>query len=132
MSRNTLMLTITLFVLSFPSSSETLDKLVKRHEIYYKKSSDLPFTGKITGLSEGWIKDGKPEGPWLEFHRKRKLYVKGTYKDGKREGSWSAYWSNGQLLHQAMFRNGKLDGSWNDYNHHGNVGKMFATTAKRR
>ena len=132
MSRYTLILAITLFLLPFPNSSETLGELVKRDAIYYKKSSDLPFTGRITGLSEGWIKDGKPEGPWLEFHRKRKLYVKGTYNEGKREGSWSAYWPNGQLLYQAMFQNGKIEGSWNDYNHHGDVAKMFATTSKRR
>ena len=132
MNQYTLILTLLLSLTSFPSSSETMGDLVLRDGIYYKKSTDVPFTGKVTGLSEGSIKNGKQEGSWIEFHRERKLYVKGTYKDGKREGSWAAYWSNGQLLHQATFKNGIREGNWNDYNNDGNVAKMFATTSKRR
>jgi len=31
--------------------SETMDDLVVRDGLYYKKSSDIPFSGEITGLS---------------------------------------------------------------------------------
>ena len=33
-----------------------------------RKSSDVPFTGTVTGKSEGKIKNGQREGPWVDFH----------------------------------------------------------------
>ena len=132
MTRYTLILALMSSLVPFQSSSETISGLILRDEIYYKKFTDVPFTGKVTGLSEGSVKNGKKEGPWIEFHRKRKLYLKGDYKDGKRDGSWTAYWSNGKLLHQAIFKNGVRRGNWNNYNDDGNIAKMFATISTRR
>ena len=86
----------------------------------------------VYATQDGFITAGKKEGPWIEFCRKKRLYLKGNYKDGKRDGSWAAYWSNGQLVHQATFKNGARQGNWNDYITGGNVAKMFATTSPRR
>ena len=131
MNRYTLILTFLLSLVSFPIFGMDFNDLVYREGLYYDKSTDSPFTGKVRGLSEGLIREGKQEGPWIEFHRKRKLYLKGNYENGKRNGSWAAYWSSGQLVHQAIFKNGVREGNWNDYINDGNVAKMYAATSKR-
>ena len=50
MKKLTLTLLTCLFILS-PNVvlGETMDDLVKREGIYYKKFTDVPFTGKTTG-----------------------------------------------------------------------------------
>ena len=37
---------------------ETMDDLVERDGLTYKKFSDVPFTGKVTGNTQGSFKDG--------------------------------------------------------------------------
>ena len=71
--------------------SETMDDLVKRDGLSYKKFTEVPFTGDITG--------------------KRK----GSYKNGKEDGSWISYWDNGQLRSKGDYKNGMYDGSWIKY-----------------
>ncbi len=131
MTRHTLIPPVLLALFSFPIFGMDFNDLTYREGLYYDKSTDSPFTGKVRGLSEGFIREGKQEGPWIEFHRKRKLYLKGNYENGKRNGSWTAYWSSGQLVHQAVFKNGVREGNWNDYINDGNVAKMYAATSKR-
>ena len=57
---------LTLFLLIFctPSWSETLtmDDLVKRNDLYYKKFTNDPFTGEISGIESGSLKKGKKNG----------------------------------------------------------------------
>tara|TARA_Y100001936_G_scaffold251003_1_gene305453 strand:+ start:1260 stop:1667 length:408 start_codon:yes stop_codon:yes gene_type:complete len=132
MTRHTLIPPVLLALVSFPIFGMDFNDLAYREGLYYDKSTDSPFTGKVRGLSEGLIREGKQEGPWIEFHRKRKLYLKGNYENGKRNGSWAAYWSSGQLVHQAIFKNGVREGNWNDYINGGNVAKMYAATSKGR
>ena len=51
---------VVLLVLLFPSlaSGETLGELVQREGLHYKKFTDVPFTGKVTGKEQGKLKDG--------------------------------------------------------------------------
>ena len=49
-----------LFILlsrSFPSFGETMDDLVERNDIYYKKFSNVSFTEKIVGKKLGSYED---------------------------------------------------------------------------
>ena len=56
-----------LSLISFPSWSETIEDLVVRDGLHYKKFSDVPFTGEVTGLFQGKVKNGKREGPWVYY-----------------------------------------------------------------
>ena len=71
-------------VLLFPGLAlgETMDDLVLREGLYYKKFSLVPFTGKITGRNQGKIKKGNKVGPWVSYHKNGQLYEEGTFKDG--------------------------------------------------
>ena len=68
MKKLTVTLLTCLFVLS-PDVvfGETLDDLLKREGVYYKKFTDVPFSGTVTGRSQGKLKNGKEEGPWVRY-----------------------------------------------------------------
>ena len=85
--------TLILVILLFPAFAfgETMDDLVKRDGIHYKKFSDVPFTGKITGKRQGTFKKGKWNGPYLSYYKNGQLCDKGTYSNGKQRGVWVKY-----------------------------------------
>ena len=62
------------------------EDLVERDGLHYKKFTDVPFTGKVTGERHGSFKDGKKEGPWVWYTPDGTLVpqISGTYEDGKR------------------------------------------------
>jgi antitoxin component YwqK of YwqJK toxin-antitoxin module len=107
---------ILLLTLLFPSLAYgvTMDDLVVREGIHYKKFSDVPFTGKTTGKTQGTFRNGKREGPWVSYHRKGQLWEKGTYRDGKREGPWVSYHQNGKLQYKGTYKDGKRHGLWEE------------------
>jgi hypothetical protein len=88
--------------------TESLDfrDLVKRDGLYYKKSTEVPFTGKVTGKKQGSFKNGKKDGLWVRYHSNGQLWGKGTYMNGKRDGSWFWYQDNGELWSKGTFKDG--------------------------
>ena len=103
---------IPLLILLFPSITlgETMDDLMKWEGIYYKKFTDIPFTGKVSGRTYGAFKNGKWDGPYIHYWKNGQLGEKGNYNDGKREGSWVAYYATGTLwkTYTGIYKNGKL------------------------
>ena len=43
--------------------------LVPRNNLYYKKFTDVPFTGEIFGLENGRFKNGALEGFWEYYYK---------------------------------------------------------------
>lgn len=124
-------LLLVLLFLSFPSFGLTLDDLVKRDGLYYEKFTDVPFSGEIDeGLGRGELKDGKREGPWVNYYDDGQLDNKGVYENGRKEGPWVSYWSNGQLSYKGVFKNGRKEGPWVSYNKDGNAYKEGTGTFK--
>ena len=112
-------------VLLFPSlalgEEVTMNDLVEREGIYYKKFSDVPFTGKVTGKSQGTFRHGKKDGPWVGYWANGQLWVKETFKDGILDGPWVLYYDNGQLETKGNYKNGKWDGPWIGYRRSGRL-----------
>ena len=101
-------------VLLFPAlalgEEVTFADLVERDGLYYKKVTEVPFTGKVTGLQQGRFKNGVMEGPWVTYHNNGQLEMKGDFKNGDREGLWIDYYDNGQLNKKGNYKNGvKVD-----------------------
>jgi len=92
---------------SEPYRLPTMDDLVITDGLHYKKFTDVPFTGEVTGKRQGSIKDGKKDGPWVHYYDNGQLCWKGTYKDGKRDGPWVEYYDNGQLWLKGTYKDGK-------------------------
>ena len=74
-----------------------MDDLVEREGTYYKKFSDVPFTGQVEGIVQGSLRNGLREGTWVVYRENGQLYYKGDYKNGKKEGSWVHYNDDGSV-----------------------------------
>jgi antitoxin component YwqK of YwqJK toxin-antitoxin module len=114
---------ILLLTLLFPSLAfgETMDDLAERGGLYYKKFTEVPFTGKVTGKDQGSLKNGKRVGPWVEYHAGGQLWSKGNWKNGTKNGPWVHYYSNSQLQSKGTFKNGEQDGPWVTYHDNGQL-----------
>ena len=93
-----------------------LNDLMRTDGLWYKKDTDVPFTGKVDqGLSRGELKNGEREGHWVIYYENGRLWYKGAYKNGKQEGPWLWYHDNGQLWSEGAYKNGKFEGPWVAY-----------------
>lgn len=118
------LLTLPLFLLSlisFPSWSETFDDLVVVDGLYYKKFSDVPFTGRMEGIYQGYVKNGKEDGPWIFTYYNGGLWRKGNYIDGKENGYWVLFRTTGRLWEKGNYKDGKRVGRWVRYDSDGNL-----------
>ena len=106
--RNIFIITILLSLFSSPSWNETLtlEDLVLRNNLYYKKFTDVPFTGEIFGLENGRFKNGELEGFWKYYYKDGQLSSNRNYKDGKKDGLWETYYENGQLKTKGNYKDG--------------------------
>ena len=89
--------------------SVKIDDLVERDGVYFKKFTEVPFTGKITeGLTQGSFKDGKRYGSWVDYWDNGQLMFKGTLEDGKKDGPWVGFNEDGTvwLEYTGTFKNG--------------------------
>ena len=95
-------LVLALFLFPSLSLGQTVkfNDLELRGGLYYKQSTDVLFTGKVTGRIQCSLKEGKLDGPFVEYHENGKVFEKGTYKDGKKEGPWVWYMPNGTFVPQ--------------------------------
>ena len=88
---------------------DNFDKLVEVDGILYKKFSDIPFTGNvIDGEQQGFVKEGKKDGSWVEYYENGKLSAKGNYKDGKENGFWELFNEDGSLKKTETWKDGIL------------------------
>ena len=110
--------------------SETLDDLVMRNGLIYKKFSEVPYTGKVNGTSQGAYENGKPEGTWISYYNNGQIASKGTYKNGKLEGPHVIYYSNGKLSEKGTYKNGKKEGPSVGFHLDGTAWDIFTGTFK--
>ena len=112
-----------LFILSLVLSSQVLaaepvdlrEDLVQREGLWYKKFSNVPYTGKVEGSSAGRIKKGKKVGSWAYYHLNGQLAIKGDYLDDGMGGIWKYYHEEGWLLARGSKQSGKYSGMWEAY-----------------
>tara|TARA_R110000823_G_scaffold61753_1_gene146954 strand:- start:214 stop:699 length:486 start_codon:yes stop_codon:yes gene_type:complete len=95
-------------------SAETVDysDLIDKNGVFYKKFTNVPFTGRTSGRFQWTYKDGKEHGPFEAYHENGQLQEKQTYKDGKRHGPYEkyVYHENGQLSGKVTFKDDKRHG----------------------
>jgi antitoxin component YwqK of YwqJK toxin-antitoxin module len=102
--------------LACPESVE-MKVLVKIDGLYYKKFTDIPFTGTVTGQEQGYLKKGKWDGPWTRYYNNGKLETKAAYKEGKKRGIWIKYDGNGQIEFKRTYEYG----NWASYYKNGQL-----------
>ena len=109
-----------------------IDDLEQREDGFYKKNTNVPFTGKTTGQTQGTYKDGLLDGPYVSYYNNDngQLCRKGDYKDGKKDGPWVGYYYDGQLMDKGHYKDGKKDGPWVSYHGDGTVDEKDTGTYK--
>jgi antitoxin component YwqK of YwqJK toxin-antitoxin module len=101
----------------------TFGDLEERNGLFYEKSSNVPFSGKVSGVlkgerwtrfSQGEFNKGKKNGPWNEYYDPDHLAVKGSYKDGVKDGLWISYSDiePSIVTERGKFKNGHKEGKW--------------------
>ncbi len=101
-----------------------MDDLVKRNDLYYKKFTDVPFTGEVGNIfKNGKFKDGKKEGFWREYNGDGSLGKKEHFKEGKLDGRSEYYYIGGQSIIE-NYIDGKLNGSWEMYHDNGKLSEL--------
>ena len=107
-----------------------MDNLVVREGLHYKKFSEVPFTGKVTGKTQGSFRNGKKDGPWVSYWKNGQLLLKSIYENGFSNGPYVSYHATGQLNSKGTYKNGKQDGPWVYYKKDGTVDKISTGTYK--
>ena len=102
-------------LVSLQSVGETMDELVTRDGLYYKISSDIPFSGEIDGQDLGSFENGQRHGAWVFHHENGQVKSEGYYRNGKKHGAWAGYYANGQLFYRGAYSEGKKEGLWVSY-----------------
>ena len=92
-----------------------IDELVFTDNIYYKKFTHIPFTGKVTGKTQCSFKNGLMDGNYVEYYDNGSMEKKGRFIKGKKDGIWHYYNENGKLLTEGSFKNDVKHGSWIEY-----------------
>ena len=72
-------------LVSFPSWGSSFTGLVERDGLYFKKFSDIPYTGQYLGplkLETGSFVNGKPHGLWVSYYLNGQLKMRENYNDG--------------------------------------------------
>ena len=108
------------------SKNLNYNDLVLRDGVYYKKFSNIPFTGKVKGKQQGRMKKGKKYGDWLEFFNTGQLSGKGKYEEGEKEGFWIFYFNvrgteiyppGGNMSQKGYYKLGVKVGEWEYFRH---------------
>ena len=95
--------------------------LVERKGVFYKKFTNIPFSGKVKGQFNGEVRNGKKNSVWESYHDNGQLAFKGHYKDGNLDGLWETYRENGQLWIKGHFLDGKREGLLEEYDSNGTL-----------
>ena len=88
---------------------------MQRNDLYYKKFTNDPFTGEISGIENGSFKNGIKNGEWLIYHENGQLRSKENYTDGVWDGLREYYDKSGQLFYKGHFKSNRRDGIWESY-----------------
>ncbi len=120
-----------------------IDEIVKRDDTFYKKFSNIPFSGHIESYHPngqlkivGDLLDGKKVGNWIEYYLSGIKKSEGQFANGKKDGLWLYYFLNANIKEKQFFIDGHKDGLWEKFDVYGTVvqtesyqnGKWIITT----
>ncbi len=133
---------------SFKKPSEKTDSIqmsevVKRDDTYYKKFSNIPFSGHIESYHPngqlkiiGDMSFGKKVGNWVEYYMNGIKKSEGQFAKGEKDGTWVYYFLNANIKEKQFYIEGNKDGLWEKFEVDGTIvqtesyqnGKWIITT----
>lgn len=117
------------FSFSYSDEINSWGQLIKKGNIYLKKTTKKPFTGVLKNFyPTGEVslidnfKDGKQHGDFKSFHKNGKLSMKGKFIEGMQHGEWFEYYDDGSLFWNLKYINGKKeDGIFQMFHKNGKI-----------
>ena len=110
----------TSFSITGMSEKVKMNDLTERGGLYFKKSSEIPFTGELEGRYQGKMVNGKREGLWFTYSPNGNLWFKKIYVNGIIDGISYVYHMNGQLRSKSSYDMG-VELSTEEYNKKGKL-----------
>ena len=90
-----------------PSASAKWDDLLIRNGLFFKKFTNIPFSGRLLAPDSGLFCDGTPTGHFKWHRENGDPWAEGYYKDGFLHYSWTSYTKDGQLAEDGWYKRGK-------------------------
>ena len=120
-----------------------IDEVVKRNNTFYRKFSNIPFSGHIESYHPngqlkiiGDMSVGKKVGNWVEYYMNGIKRSEGQFAKGEKDGTWVYYFLNANIKEKQFYIEGNKDGLWEKFGVDGTVvqtdsyqnGKWIITT----
>ena len=124
-----------LFSISISSVGETMDDLVRREGLYYKKFTSIPFTGEVTGLDpettpalvvQGSMNAGLWHGARFHYYPDGQMHTSAVFDNGKLTGPFKYFYPSGRVYSQGVYEDGERTGLWTDYHQSGQKEKKVS------
>jgi len=108
--------------------SKKTDEVVKRDDTYYKKFSNVPFSGYLESYYPngqlkviGEFSYGKKVGEWSEYYMNGIKKSEGQFARGKKDGAWVYYFLNANIKEKQFYNEGNKDGLWEKFDVDGTI-----------
>ena len=113
---------LSLLVVTNPVFATSMEDIVERDGVIYKKFSQDVFNGKLDeGKMQGNILKGVMVGDWVMFNEDGQLRAKGKMKNSAMHGPWKFFNDDGNLDEFGDYNDGKRVGLWKNYNKDGKL-----------
>ena len=125
------------------TDSIQMSEVVKRDDTYYRKFSNIPFSGHIESYHPngqlkiiGDMSVGKKVGKWVEYYMNGIKKSEGQFAKGEKDGTWVYYFLNANIKEKQFYIEGNKDGLWEKFGVEGTIvqtesyqnGKWIITT----
>ena len=142
MKKTLIILVLFPILISFNSYGGSSDKTVCvetdaqiRDDIIYLPNETEPFTGNNLCKyengqikSKGEIKDGRPEGKFIEWYENGQIWREATIKNDELDGKQTGWYENGQIEFEQHYKDGKEVGETKyAYNEKGQIEQRKTT-----
>jgi len=91
------------------------EKIIERDGLFYEEYVSTPYTGKIIGEYQGFIKNGKLHGEIRRFGINGNILFLGTYYNGFKNGEFIYYDEYNNIKNIENYNNDKKEGIWKEF-----------------
>ena len=112
----------------------SIDNIIEREGIYYKKFTEEIVNGFVfeeiegTKVKLGRMKNGKKDGKWIDWYENGQKKKEVSWKDGNYDGKRTEWYENGQKKYQGTYKDDKQNGLSTDWYENGQ--KKYEGTSK--
>ena len=89
-------------------NDSTCTRLLSRGYLYKRKMHGVWDDYSFGALHTTNYRNGKREGPAIDYYENGKIHIKAFYKQDVAEGVWKIYTPKGKLIKKIVYKNGRV------------------------